>query len=140
MRRARKLLTIVSAIALGSLVIVWPISYNLTLSGADEHGALTARNSIPIFPGYRSGFYDGKMWFYTYEIPYGGSMIGGRATKTGFDFPGIYYRHILTGYPGPAWITLAVSLCCPVFVFAILPVYWVIHRRDSSSKAEEPKA
>ncbi len=50
------------------------------------------------------------------------------------DLPGIYFRYFwLANQPAPIW-TLMISLWCPLFLFSISPVIWVLRRWFSRGK------
>lgn len=108
------------------MVILWLLSYHLNLSrGLAE---LKPSDSIPILSGYRLGFEDGGAWFYNNQMPYRGSIISSSSVKSGYDLPGIYFRHISLQGSLPAYNTLRASLWYPVLVFAALPALWIFRR------------
>lgn len=76
MKRLPKIATIASAIILGLLVIIWPVSYSLNLVRGIRTGKLAPSDSITLISGYRLGFENGAAWFYNYEMPWFGGTIG----------------------------------------------------------------
>ena len=122
------MLTAASASAFGLMVIVWLLSYHLTLSQGFGGAELKPSDSIPLLSGYRIGFEDGGLWFYNYQMPYRGSIISASSVKSGYDLPGLYFRRISLLGSAPAYTTLRVSLGYPVLLFALLPALWIARR------------
>jgi hypothetical protein len=54
---------------------MWPVSYFMNLSRSFGIGKLAPSDSIPITAYYHLGFERGSLWFYTYEMPYRGSIM-----------------------------------------------------------------
>jgi hypothetical protein len=74
-KRTLTTLTLLSAVVLCFLLVMWPVSYFLNLSRSLSTGKLAPSDSISITPQYHLGFERGSMWFYTYEMPYRGSIM-----------------------------------------------------------------
>ena len=144
-------MTIASAIAVLSLLIIWPVSYSLNLWRNIGGTKLAPSDSIPISPNFRLGFEKGGMWIYTYEAPYTGSIwrmgttndpppvrqvwvIGdyGLAHEVFFgydpgsrlacDLPGIYFRRFRGFGNNLPYTTLRISLWLPILFSAVLPL------------------
>jgi hypothetical protein len=128
-KRTRTLLSVASAFAFGLAVIAWPLSYHLDLSRGLSGAAPKPSDSIPLLSGYRLGFEDGRVWFYNYQAPYRGNLISTFSVKSGYDLPGIYFRHITLQGSAPAYTTLRASLWYPVLLFAVLPSVWAFRHR-----------
>jgi hypothetical protein len=157
-KRALTTLTLLSAVVLCLLVVMWPASHFLNLSRSLGTGKLTPSDSIPITPHYHLGFERGSMWLYTYAMPYRGSIMWLSNTNDpppvvrawilgdyGFshtvlsnasekmsertcDLPGIYFRRFWSFDDKPPYTTLCMSLWYPIFLSAVLPLLWIFRR------------
>jgi hypothetical protein len=75
MKHIRIILTIASGIVCCLLLIIFLVSYHLDLSNFSGKGGKGLPNdSIALASHFRLGFYEGSMWFYSYEVPYMGSI------------------------------------------------------------------
>jgi hypothetical protein len=121
-------------------------------------GKLVPSDSIPITPQYHLGFENGGMWFYTYEMPYRGSIISfsgpsdpppfrwfwhvgdygfgheinfghDHISERSCDLPGVYFRRIWRFDDHPPYTTLRMSLWYPIFLLAVLPTLWILRHR-----------
>ena len=158
MKRGIKILTLVSALVFGFLVVIWPVSYEMNLSKSLITGNNEPSDSIPLPAHYHLGFEDGGMWLYNYPRPYRGSIIGMTSTNApppfrwdwnvgeyGFgheitfgrehmserscDLPGVYFRRFWRFDDHPPYTTLRLSLWYPVLLSAIFPLWWILRRR-----------
>lgn len=87
MKRITNILMIASAIACCLSVILFAVSFDLVLAGADaKSGELTARNSVALTSHCRCGVSGGGAWFFSHEYPYRGSL-----RFLSDDHGGVYY-------------------------------------------------
>jgi hypothetical protein len=157
-KRTLTTLTLISAVVLCFLVVMWPASYFLNLSRSFGSGKLTPSDSIPVSPDYRLGFERGSLWLYTYAMPHRGGIVWMSGTndppsvvhgwtfgilgfahivhsnKTGklservCDFPGVYFRRFWGFDDKPPYTTLELSLWYPILLSAVLPLLWIFRR------------
>ena len=128
MNRTR--IIIASGIGCCLLVVALLASYRLDMQ----------RHGITVTPSFHVGLFDGGTWLYSDELPYHGSIIqiDGQpsvSTKSGLDFPGIYYRYFRFS-AHPTW-SLVVSLWYPILLLAIPPAVWFFHRRRLQLRRED---
>lgn len=158
MKRTLATLTLLSAVVLCFLIVIWPVSYSLNLSRSLSTDTLAPSDSISITSNYRLGFERGSMWLYTYEMPYRGSIIwisdtndpppvvhawklgdygifhvvrsntSEKMSERACDLPGIYFRRIWNFDDKPPYTTLRVSLWYPILLLAVLPLLWIFRR------------
>lgn len=158
-KRTVTTLSLLSAIALCLLVLVWPISYLLDLSRNLGTDNIAPSDSIPVTPSYYLGFERGSMWLYTLSMPYRGSIMwigdtndpppivrewrfgdygfahivrvgkGEKLSERSCDLPGIYFRRFWRFDKDPPYTTLCLSLWYPVLLSAVMPLLWIIRRR-----------
>jgi hypothetical protein len=117
-----KQLVIASAIVCCLLVAAFLVSYHLDVR----------RHCIAITPNLHVGLFDGGTWLYSDEWPYRGGIleIAGYpsvVSKTGFDFPGIYYRYFRSA-SHRSW-SLMLSFWYPIVLFVSPTAVWLFHRK-----------
>jgi hypothetical protein len=132
-----KRFTIASAVFLALFVGLLLLSY--TTSPYDRYLSLGRSFHIGIGDGRVSLFNDAKSGRYRgsiIEILGANDTPNPRLHKTGYDFPGFYYRHFryLNGSQVPAsgtlWI-LTISFLWPIGLTAVLPTVALLRSRRS---------
>lgn len=169
-KRALTTLTLLSAVVLCLLVVMWPASYFLNLSRSIGTAKHAPSDSIPVSPDYRLGFERGSLWLYTYEMPYRGGIMWISSTNDpppvfhastlgdyGFyhsivsnkseklseracDLPGIYFRRFWRFDDQPPYTTLSMSLWYPMLLSVVLPFWWVFRHRRLRSASHDDDA
>ena len=75
MKRSTTISAIASAIICCLLLILLPVSYDLSLSDFDPKSRrVTSRGSIAVMSHFRCGASDGGVWVYSLDCPYTGSI------------------------------------------------------------------